>query len=200
MDDDELLERRGLATEFTLETRGDGQLPTIRGHAAVFAQLSDNLGGFREQIKPGAFDPVMDNDVRALFNHNDDHVLGRSTSGTLTLGLDAAGLTYDIDTPDTQQARDLVTLIKRGDVSQSSFGFNVDEDKWDEDDDGRIVRTIITFKKLWDVSPVTFPAYPQTDVAARSMTAFMEQRKRASRDSLQPYKDHTELLGRLSRR
>ena len=75
-----------------IEQREDGKTPTIRGHAAVFERLSDNLGGFREQIKPGAFDGVLNDDVRALFNHNTDLVLGRTKSGTLRLSVDSTGL------------------------------------------------------------------------------------------------------------
>ena len=156
----------------TLEVRSDDGENRLSGYAAVFDQLSENLGGFREQIAPGAFDPVMDNDVRALFNHEPHLILGRTLSGTLQLEIDATGLHYRIDPPDTQYARDLTESIKRGDVSQSSFAFRVEDDHWDEDDDERLIRTIKQFKRLYDISPVTYPAYSDTTVAARSLTDY----------------------------
>lgn len=153
-----------------VEVRADDDgKKTIVGHAAVFDSLSENLGGFREKIQQGAFDDVLSDDVRALFNHDRNQVLGRTTSGTLRISVDDTGLKYEIDTPDTQVARDLTVLMQRGDVNQSSFGFVVDQDKWEEDDDGRVVRTITKLRRLLDVSPVTYPAYPDTDVAVRSM-------------------------------
>jgi len=152
----------------TIELRDDDGEQRISGYAAVFNTLSENLGGFREQIAPGAFDPVMDNDVRALFNHEPHLILGRTTADTLQLSLDDTGLRYTIDPPDTQYARDLVKSIERRDVTQSSFAFRVQDDNWDEDDDGRLIRTIREFKRLYDISPVTYPAYPDTTVAARA--------------------------------
>lgn len=162
------IERRIFETGIEVRARDEGGA-TVRGHAAVFDSLSENLGGFREQIRPGAFDDVLQDDVRALFNHDPNHILARTKSGTLSLGVDERGLTYEFDSPDTTTGRDLLVSMQRGDVSQSSFGFIVEDDQWDEDDEGRIVRTILSFKRLYDVSPVTFPAYPDTDVAKRSM-------------------------------
>ena len=152
----------------TIELRGDDGEQRISGYAAVFNTLSDNLGGFREKIAPGAFDSVMDDDVRALFNHEPHMILGRTTADTLQLEVDDHGLRYRIDPPDTQYARDLVKSIERKDVTQSSFAFWVEDDKWDEDDEGRVIRTIKQFRRLYDISPVTYPAYPDTSVAARS--------------------------------
>lgn len=143
---------------------------TIEGYAAVFDSSSEDLGGFTEVISPEAFNDAIDNDVRALFNHDPNFVLGRSSAGTLTLSVDEKGLKYTINAPNTQTIRDLVLEpLRRGDIKESSFGFVVDNDTWDEDGEGRIVRTITKVKRLLDVSPVTYPAYEATSSAKRSL-------------------------------
>lgn len=142
----------------------------FRGYAAVYDSLSVNLGGFREKIDAGTFDTaIVEDDVRALVNHDRNLVLGRSKAGegTLKLASDEHGLLVDIpELPDTTYARDLVELLKRGDVDQMSFGFTVVRDRWEEDEDGRVIRTLEEVR-LFDVSPVTFPAYPETSAEAR---------------------------------
>lgn len=165
-------ERRAYPFEFRAE--GD-DAPTIVGYGAVFDTLSENLGGFRETIRPGAFDDVLDNDVRALFNHNPDYILARSP-GTLTLSVDTIGLRYEYESGQQSYARDLNESIARGDVTQSSFAFVVDEDRWEEDDDGRLVRTILKVRRLYDVSPVTYPGYTDTSVAARGLDQYNQGR------------------------
>jgi HK97 family phage prohead protease len=174
------IERRTFVVEgFTIEKR-EGKPAKLRGHAAVFNAVSEDLGGFREQIMPGAFaDAIKTDDVRALFNHDPNFVLGRNRSNTLVLSEDARGLAIEIDMPDTQMVRDLVLApIERGDVSQMSFGFSVKPggQDWAKDDEGRVIRTLKKLR-LFDVSPVTFPAYPQTDVAVRELRAFVEAAK-----------------------
>lgn len=142
----------------------------IRGHAAIFNELSVDLGGFREKIDPGAFaKSILEDDVRALWNHNADMVLGRNKSGTLKLTEDERGLAIEIDPPDTQLGRDVMCLMQRGDVTQMSFGFTVPDggERW-EMIGGVAIRTL-TAVNLFDVSPVTYPAYEGTDVAARSV-------------------------------
>ncbi len=143
----------------------------IEGHAAVFNQRSEELGiwfPFREKIMPGAFlETIQKDDIRALFNHSPNFVLGRNKAGTLTLEEDSQGLKVQIHPPDTQFARDLGVSIKRGDISQMSIGFQVLSERWYMDN-GEDIREI-TKAKLYDVSPVTFPAYPQTDVSSRSI-------------------------------
>ena len=154
---------------------GDGDVPAIFGHAAVFNSMSEDLGGFREQIAPGAFaQTIAEDDIRALFNHRDDYVLGRNRSGTLTLGEDDAGLSVRMQPPDTDYARNLIMLIQRGDVSGMSFGFTTISDEW-QMQDGEPLRTLKAVR-LYDVSPVTFPAYPQTDVGARAQQSDREMR------------------------
>lgn len=151
-----------------------GDDPKISGYAAIFNSLSEDLGGFRETIKPGAFiKTIQESDVRALFNHDKNFVLGRKKAGTLRLAEDEVGLSIEIDPPDTQAARDLITLINRGDVDQMSFSFRTVRDDWDQMDD-QVIRTLIEVK-LFDISPVTFPAYPQTSVQVREKLRELQQ-------------------------
>lgn len=164
---------------FKTEVRSakDGK-PQIEGYAAVFNTQTD-LGYVRESIAPGAFkDAIAEKqDVRCLFNHQPDHVLGRTKSGTLSLEEDNTGLKFRCDMPDTQMGKDVHSMIKRGDVDQCSFGFIVRDEEVNYDNADYVVRTI---KKcdLFDVSPVTFPAYPTTSVEARSNAAILKTFKR----------------------
>lgn len=194
------VERRYLGFEDSkVEYRGDEgqQKPYIVGYASVFNSLSEDLGGFRELIHKDSFNDVLQDDVRALFNHDSNLILGRTKAGTLTLEIDERGLKYELQVPDTTAGRDLLVSIERGDVSQSSFGFRVDEDQFDEDGDGKWVRTITKVQRLFDVSPVVYPAYPSATVARRSLDAIIEQRKNdeeADATSLLDYSRKLQLL------
>ncbi len=131
-------------------------------------------GNVYERIMPGAFDKaVKENDVRACFNHDGNLILGRTKSGTLLLTLDSLGLRYEIDAPDTQLVRDQVlSPIERGDVSGSSFMFIPRKVNWVEEtrDDGIVLEfREIEDVELWEVGPVTFPAYESTTTGARSI-------------------------------
>ena len=167
-------ERRSFSLDEIRIAKNENGTPVIVGHAAVFNQLSGDLGGFREQIAPGAFADALTDDVRALFNHNPDYVLGRNVAKTLRMSEDARGLAIEIDPPDTQVARDLMVSMARGDITQMSFGFTVrpNGQNWAKDEDGKTIRTL-TKLRLFDVSPVTYPAYPQTDVAVRSFSEYL---------------------------
>jgi len=159
------IERRTYGVELRA---GDAEAgTTITGYAAVFNSRSEDLG-FREMLMPGAFDRALaeGHDVRALWNHNADLVLGRTKSGTLRLSVDERGLKIENDLPDTQAGRDAMTLIKRGDVDQMSFAFRVITDEW-RTVDGEQLREIRDLE-LMDVSPVAYPAYAQTVVSARA--------------------------------
>lgn len=156
-----------------IEIRSEDDTPKMTGHAAVFDSLSEDLGYFREKIAHGAFSKtIQEADVRALWNHDSNYVLGRTKSGTLKLWEDERGLAVEITPPDTQWAKDLLTSMKRGDVDQMSFGFQVVKDDWEETADG-LVRTLREVK-LFDVSPVTYPAYPATDIYARSLVDILQ--------------------------
>ena len=145
--------------------------PAIEGYASVFDSWSEELGGnspFRERVVKGAFEETIQNDdIRALFNHDPNYVLGRNKAGTLTLEEDEKGLKVRIVPPDTQWAKDLLVSIKRGDITQMSFGFTVILDRWSYEDNID-VRELLKVK-LYDVSPVTFPAYAQTECGVRSL-------------------------------
>jgi HK97 family phage prohead protease len=167
------VERRFIASEVRVVEQ-DG-VPHIRGYGAVFNEWSMDLGGFREMVEPGAFTKTLQEaDVRALFNHDPNRVLGRSQAGTLRVFEDEHGLGYDAIPPDTQWARDLLTSIKRGDIDGSSFGFRAVRDTWSKDGDGNPTRRLREVE-LFDVGPVTFPAYTQTSAEARSKVEEMRQ-------------------------
>ncbi len=162
-----------------LETRGnDGEVKqrTITGYAAVFYNAAEPAtqytiwDDFVERIMPGAFTRALtEDDVRGLFNHNPDMLLGRNTSGTMRLIVDDVGLRYEIDAPDTQCGRDTITSLERKDLTGSSFSFTTDPGTvvWREED-GITIREIHACK-LWDVGPVTFPAYEATTSEARAL-------------------------------
>ncbi|MGW0920383.1 HK97 family phage prohead protease [Streptomyces sp. NPDC002755] len=172
------LERRTVPTEF--ETRSEGGTFTFYGYALKWDARSQNLGGFRERVANGATTEAIElDDIRALYNHDPNMVLGRNRSGTLRLSEDSTGLHYEVPMPDTSYARDLAVSMERGDVTQSSFGFRVkaDGDSWTEDDDGFPLRTL-TRVGLFDVSPVTYPAYNDSTsgVGSRALELLAERR------------------------
>jgi HK97 family phage prohead protease len=160
----------------------------LEGHAAVYGKKSEDMGGWREIIDPGFFTPVLKDDVRSLIDHESRLILGRTKSGTLELTEDEKGLFTRTSLPETTYANDLKIVVKRGDVSQMSFAFLIDYPKgqsWEVDgkevDEGAafdamfdkkkhdILRHLVKAKRLYDVSPVTYPAYPQTDVKVRAL-------------------------------
>lgn len=152
----------------------DEQAGEIIGHASVFNSWSELLGGlfpFKEIVRKGAFiDTIKVDDIRALFNHDPNFVLGRNKAGTLELEEDDIGLKVRILLPNTQTAKDLVENIRRGDISQMSIGFIVEDDSWGTKD-GIDIREIKKVQ-LFDVSIVTFPAYTQTDCGVRAMEEY----------------------------
>ena len=154
----------------SFEVRSDGGGHTLVGHAAVFDTETTIAGLFREMIAPGSFrKTIKESDVRALFNHDPNFVLGRNKSGSLRLSEDESGLRYEVDLPDTQAARDVYTLIARGDVSQSSFAFKVVKEQRSDPEEGQTLPLFVVREaRLYDVSPVPYPAYDETDVQAAS--------------------------------
>lgn len=175
------IERRDIPCE--IEFREDGETATISGVAAVFdaeTTIGSKPFGFRETIATSAFDAALErpDDVRALFNHDPNHLLGRTKNDTLKLTKTPEGLRYEVDLPNTASANDVRELIKRGDVTGSSFGFRVTADEWKEGEGDDLDLRTVTAVELWDVSPVTYPAYPQTSVSARSkVESLVEARK-----------------------
>ena len=159
----------------------EGEPTRIIGYFAKFGKLSENLGGFREKIERGFFaEALKTSDTVDLFNHDPNYVLGRVSAKTLKLSEDDTGLRYECIAPDTQLIRDLViSPIERGDIKGNSFGFrlNGDGDYWEEDEEGMITRTLKKggCRELIDGSQVTFPAYPDTKVALRSMDGWKDE-------------------------
>lgn len=143
---------------------------TVSGYAAVFNRSSEVLwSSFVEEVAPDAFADADMSDVRALFNHDDNKILAR-TPGTLTLEIDGVGLRYEFEMPDTSYGNDLLESMRRGDVSQSSFGFTVEDDEWIDRSKDQLLplRRILKIGRVFDVSPVTYPAYPETTSEVRS--------------------------------
>lgn len=173
-----------------LEKRADeAQYPNVVGYASVFYDGSAGtefwlMDDMVEHIMPGAFNRALaeKHNVRALWNHNPDNVLASVTSGKLKLSIDQKGLRYEIDMPEVQLGKYLTVMIGDEVVTQSSFGFEVlDDDYRSEERDGRaIVVREIKDVRLWDVSPVTFPAYEGTSalLSSRSKVAVAEARSR----------------------
>ena len=169
------------------ETRADGR-PQIVGMAPPWNRWSVDLGGFKERFMPGAFrkwldrspsDPRGKADVVAKFNHNDSQVLGRTINGTLDIQETDKGLIFRATPPaDTPTTAEVVPLIRDGYVYGSSFAFSLVDtrgEQWDEDPAGNVTRTI-TEAALFDVSPVTHPAYPNSSVGLRSLSAWKAAR------------------------
>lgn len=166
-------ERRSFT--FVRAAAKDGEPRRMVGHAAVFGEVADIGGWFREQIAPGAFTAsIQADDIRALFNHDPNYVLGRNTAKTLTLSEDETGLRVEIDPPDTQFARDLAVSMARGDITQMSFAFEVLDEEWQRGEDTELDLRTLKKVRLYDVSPVTFPAYEGTDIALRSHDAWRQ--------------------------
>jgi len=170
-----------------VETRADGR-PVLTGYAVRYNTLSVDLGGFRETILPGAFDKVLNRqrgkqDVVALFNHDPNQLLGRTSSGTLELSSDDKGLRYSVTLPNTELGRTIAELTARGDLRGSSFAFTVEPrgEQWAPGEDGKPRRSIREVSGLFDVSVVTHPAYPSstTSVARRSLEAWLASQEPA---------------------
>lgn len=157
-------------TSVRVEVRaGAEKSMTIGGYAAKFNRMSQNLGGFVEQIDDRFFNKSAGDgwpDVLARYNHDDNFVLGTSNAGTLRLALDNVGLLYDVDLPSSRA--DVYELVQRNDVSKSSFAFVTVEDDWGVTDQGFPLRTLIS-GRLMDVAPVNTPAYLDTSTGLRSL-------------------------------
>lgn len=162
------MERRKV--ESPVEIRVDGEIRKVAGYGAVFNSETVIGGRFREVILPGAFKRAVSGDVFSFFNHDESKVLGRTSSGTLRISEDSNGLRYEVDLPDTTAARDLRVSMDRGDVNGSSFMFDVPDggDEWTLNSGDLPLRTIRE-ANLYEVGPVTMPAYPDATSALRSL-------------------------------
>lgn len=168
-------EVRPIATQFTAR---DDENPTIEGYFAVFNSIYEIAPGMTESVKPGAFSRTLSGDIRALTNHDTTLVLGRTKAHTLELKEDEHGLWGKVSiNPNDRDAMNLYERVKRGDVDQCSFGFEIVNEETDFREDGSMHWTI-TDVNLFEVSACTFPAYQETNIAARSQErADMQKRK-----------------------
>lgn len=163
------MERRHLArpVEYRASDAGPG---TLFGYASVYNRYSQNLGGFVEQVAPGAFSKSIGDalPIVARYNHDDNYLLGTTEAETLRLLDDTTGLGYEVDLPDTTSGRDVGFLSKRGDLRYSSFAFHTLEDEWGVTEQGFPLRTLKSVQ-LVDVAPVNSPAYLDSSVGVRSL-------------------------------
>lgn len=167
------IERRATLAAPQQRAEGDNR---VGGYAVVWGDRADIGGWWTEEFKPGAFADSIKGDVRALFDHDTGRVLGRTASGTLRLAEDQRGVGFEIDLPDTQDGRDVNTLIGRGDLSGVSFGFRALIEEWDETVDPP--HRTISKAEMFELSVVAFPAYDATEVAQRSSEQVRDDRKR----------------------
>lgn len=171
------LETRRCRADLTIETRADGKT-RLKGRAIVYGGISHDLGGWRERFAPGAVRRSVqeiaggrDPDLLFLVEHDWGRMLGRTSSGTLELRHRDEGLDFALDVPDITDGRDLMTLVRRGDMRAMSFQFRAAVTDWTEEEiDGELVqvRTVVD-ADLYEVSAVHSPAYPQTKLQAASL-------------------------------
>lgn len=160
------MERRLISGDFEVRAGDTGAV--IVGHAPVWNRYSQNLGGFVEQVAPGACSrAIVEDDIRGLLNHDASLILGRNKAGTMRLVEDNVGLRFEIDVPDTQYGRDLVVSAKRGDITGASFSFRVIDQEWGVTESDFPLRTIKSMQ-MFDTGPVTFPAYLDSESGLRS--------------------------------
>lgn len=175
------LERRSIkasVSNFVKREEPDTNKVYVRMYAAVFNSMSEDLGGYKEIIDPHFFDDNLNDDVRCLFNHKNELILGRSSASTLSFGIDSTGLWAEYEDPGTTYSKDLLISLERGDIKECSFQFSVRSsseggykfervgDEW--------VCTLLKCERLYEVSPVTFPAYPETSIGKRGLEEAMK--------------------------
>lgn len=178
----------GVKVEIRANEAGDPEF--IEGYAIVFNQRSQDLGGFYEIISPEAVRSADMSDVVALFNHDSNNILGRTGAGTLELTTDERGVKYRIKyDKDDEDHRRVVRKIAKNELRGSSFRFSIEQggDTWDREENGSYKRTITAFRGIYDVGPVTYPAYMQTTTAQRSL----EQHQQAEKDAFLSDIQHT---------
>jgi HK97 family phage prohead protease len=172
-------ETRGLTAAPAVAPTNSGLAGRIGGYAAVYNSRSEKLvdanGGFYETIAPGAFGrSLAQDDVRALWQHNTDQVLGRKSAGTLRLSEDARGVAFELDLPNTTAGKDAAELVRRRDVTGMSFGFMVSKERWSTGKDAKgnsVDMRTVTEGELLEISPVSWPAYKATTVSLRKKGA-----------------------------
>lgn len=175
------IERRAYANG--VEIRATEKGATLRGYAARFGSVYD-MGWFTEEVGRNAFKNADMSDVRVLFNHDPNQILGRTKSGTAKVGVDKEGLWYEVELPKSADA--IREAIERGDIDQSSWGFFLKKDSWTKREGGEKQHRILEEVEIvYDASPVTFPANPDTTVAKRSFDAFAQSQEPQEDDEQQ---------------
>ena len=198
-------EKRSLRNKIEVRNSENEDIGVIIGYAAVFDEESEDIGfGFTEVIDKKAFSNTDFSQARALFNHDPNYVLGSVKAGTLRLYVDNLGLKYEIDIPNSSTINDLVVEpIKRGDINQSSFAFTLRHEskepyeRWERGKD-KDKRTLLDIAEVFDVSPVTYPAYRQTTVSARSYDDFKKQQNKLN-TVIDQRQAHVEILLRSNK-
>lgn len=194
-------EIRNLISNFEVRSEDGQEQKKIVGYALKFNTWSEDLGGFIEIIDRNALNNCDMTDVRCLIDHDSQKILGRTTNGTLKLTVDDIGLRYECVPSDTTYARDLLINMENGNINQCSFGFilnynNKDCDSWEYDEERSIYkRTIKDIKQLFDVSPVTYPAYTQTEcvVAQRKLEDLKSELEQHKQNEIRKKKLQLEL-------
>lgn len=172
------------------ELRATGDSRKVEGRSIVFNSMSEDLGGWSEKIIPEAIDEsILDNsDIFFLLNHDDDRgILGRrrNGSGSLTTEIREDGVWFSFEAPKTGLGDELLEYLRRGDVNQCSFAFTVEDDNWDRQEDGSYIRTILRFKKIYDMSAVFTPAYPATNVKCARFAEIKEAEAEEARRKIE---------------
>lgn len=166
---------------------GDSSTGTLRGYALRFGSVYD-MGWFTEEVDRRALDNADLTDVRVLLNHDANNILGRTAAGTATVGIDDNGLWYEVQLPDSPNGQNARVAIERGDITQSSWGFMLrstkegNGDRW-EKRNGKEHRVLTDVRTVYDASPVTFPANPDTTIAKRSLEAIQQAETEAQQRS-----------------
>ena len=172
------------------ELRATGDSRKVEGRSIVFNSMSDDLGGWSERIVPDAInESILDNsDIFFLLNHDDDRgILGRrrNGSGSLTTEIREDGVWFSFEAPKTGLGDELLEYLRRGDVNQCSFAFTVEDDNWDRQEDGSYIRTILRFKRIYDMSAVFTPAYPATNVKCARFAEIKEAEAEEARRKIE---------------
>lgn len=169
----------------------------IEGYAALYSSRSVNLGGFTEEITPGAFEGVIEKSVTlALIDHNQSRgILAKNSKGkgSLTLEADEKGLHFRFSAPETELGNELIEYLKRGDITQCSFAFSVADEHWEKTGEDEYVRHIDKIDRLYDVSAVFNPAYPETSIAMRSLEAFKSEIEKRAEEEQKTEIEHVEI-------
>lgn len=180
---DNAVERRFAQAGLEIRNNEGGQTATLKGYALRFGSVYD-MGWFTEEVSPTALQNANISDVRVLLNHDPNNILGRTAAGTARVGVDNVGMWYEVDLPDSPIGQNARVAVQRGDVSQSSWGFSLRTDdtgrrtgdKW-EMRNGKEHRILTDVATVFDASPVTYPANPDTTIAKRSRDAALPEKR-----------------------